>query len=552
MILAIVLTSSLVTFALTALDLGRRYEHEMDEVQAVFRQVERVHLKPLSQAAWSTDQRGLQLQVDGIEALPGVEFVAVRDAGRDLVRAGARASDRVIEKSYPLAYAHRGQSIDVGTLALAVDLMPVYRELLEQAASVLAGNAAKTFLVATFALMFFHGLVNRHLLAIARHLRALDFRLPAPELRLERRAARRPDELDVVVGAIGQMERSNREALATLRESEALLRANFDQTAVGIAHISIQRRILRVNRKLEELFGRPASALVDHAFAEFSHPEDAATTAALRDALHRNEIGSAVVEKRYLHADGRTIWMRVTISLSRDASGAPQHEIAVFEDVSAERERNERLAKQQRALSELAKGVVLRGMAADDAIRSLTQMAAEALGVERVSYWRLDAERTAIECADLFERAAHRHSAGARLTATDYPRYFTALQREEPIAAADVHADARTSEFSGGYLEAHGIGAMLDVPVFADGRPAGVLCHEHVGGPRNWQPDEQLFAGAIAGMVALTLESAERLRADWLWIAQAALATSVAWVLARELFDHPRPIFAPVVAFIGV
>ncbi|MGH7338760.1 MAG: GAF domain-containing protein, partial [Myxococcota bacterium] len=218
----------------------------------------------------------------------------------------------------------------------------------------------------------------------------------------------------------------------------------------------------------------------------------------------------------------------MTISLSHDASGAPQYEIAVFEDVSAECERNERLAKQQRALSELAKGVVLRGMAADDAIRSLTQMAAETLGVERASYWRLDADRTAIECVDLFERAARRHSAGARLTAADYPRYFTALLREEPIAAADARADARTSEFSGGYLESHGIGAMLDAPVFVNGRPAGVLCHEHVGGPRDWQSDELVFAAAIAGMVALTLEGAERLRADWLAALEHAITKNLA------------------------
>jgi uncharacterized membrane protein YgaE (UPF0421/DUF939 family) len=45
---------------------------------------------------------------------------------------------------------------------------------------------------------------------------------------------------------------------------------------------------------------------------------------------------------------------------------------------------------------------------------------------------------------------------------------------------------------------------------------------------------------------------AERLRVNGLWFAQAALATSVAWVLAREAFGHPRPIFAPVVALIGV
>jgi uncharacterized membrane protein YgaE (UPF0421/DUF939 family) len=45
---------------------------------------------------------------------------------------------------------------------------------------------------------------------------------------------------------------------------------------------------------------------------------------------------------------------------------------------------------------------------------------------------------------------------------------------------------------------------------------------------------------------------AARLKANLLWFAQAALATSVAWVIAKEVLGHPRPIFAPVVALIGV
>jgi uncharacterized membrane protein YgaE (UPF0421/DUF939 family) len=45
---------------------------------------------------------------------------------------------------------------------------------------------------------------------------------------------------------------------------------------------------------------------------------------------------------------------------------------------------------------------------------------------------------------------------------------------------------------------------------------------------------------------------AERLRANLLWLAQAALATSLAWVIAKEGLGHPRPVFAPVVALIGV
>jgi uncharacterized membrane protein YgaE (UPF0421/DUF939 family) len=45
---------------------------------------------------------------------------------------------------------------------------------------------------------------------------------------------------------------------------------------------------------------------------------------------------------------------------------------------------------------------------------------------------------------------------------------------------------------------------------------------------------------------------AERLRENWSWFAQTALATSAAWLLAQHLFGHERPIFAPVAALIGV
>jgi hypothetical protein len=44
----------------------------------------------------------------------------------------------------------------------------------------------------------------------------------------------------------------------------------------------------------------------------------------------------------------------------------------------------------------------------------------------------------------------------------------------------------------------------------------------------------------------------ERLRANWRWFAQAALATAPSWYLAQTLFDHPRPIFAPVAGLIAV
>ena len=45
---------------------------------------------------------------------------------------------------------------------------------------------------------------------------------------------------------------------------------------------------------------------------------------------------------------------------------------------------------------------------------------------------------------------------------------------------------------------------------------------------------------------------AGRVHANVGWVAQAALATAAAWVLAHVIFGHARPIFAPVAALIGV
>jgi len=47
---------------------------------------------------------------------------------------------------------------------------------------------------------------------------------------------------------------------------------------------------------------------------------------------------------------------------------------------------------------------------------------------------------------------------------------------------------------------------MLDVPVWSQGKTIGVICHEHIGPPREWTGEEIDFASSIANMVSLALE----------------------------------------------
>jgi signal transduction histidine kinase len=157
------------------------------------------------------------------------------------------------------------------------------------------------------------------------------------------------------------------------------------------------------------------------------------------------------------------------------------------------------------------------GRHAGDRIRSLqaiTETAAELLGVQRAGIWLYDANHSRMECVDLFEQAAASHTRGLKLNAESYPAYFRALEEARIIDAHDARCDPRTREFADSYLEPLGIGAMLDAPVRVGGHMIGVICHEHVGPPRQWTAEEKSLAATMADFVALSTESAERARSE--------------------------------------
>ncbi len=138
--------------------------------------------------------------------------------------------------------------------------------------------------------------------------------------------------------------------------------------------------------------------------------------------------------------------------------------------------------------------------------RRVDEAAANTLEVARVSVWMLDDGASKITCVDLFERATGEHTSGVELARDAFPTYFDALATERTIAAHDAHTDPRTSCFSEPYLAPLGIGAMLDVPIWVADEMVGVVCHEHVGGRRDWNADEETFAYLMSNYVALALE----------------------------------------------
>jgi len=180
---------------------------------------------------------------------------------------------------------------------------------------------------------------------------------------------------------------------------------------------------------------------------------------------------------------------------------------------------NERLQRKEGFLNRLLMAMTLltrhRSLVSGDldkALRDITRMAALSLEVQRASVWFFDTTRTALTCACIFDGLEGLHGEGARLQSSQYPAYFAEIERGRVVAAEDACLDPRTGEFTVGYLVPLRITSLLDIPIKAGDKLAGVVCLEHTGPKRAWQWEEQQFGAFVSSLVSLAIEASDRIR----------------------------------------
>jgi PAS domain S-box-containing protein len=144
-------------------------------------------------------------------------------------------------------------------------------------------------------------------------------------------------EIDEIAAILRRARDEQTRIAAELRDSEAKFRATFEQAAVGIAHVGLDGRWLRVNTRLCEKLGYTRDELLAKSFQELTHPDDLETELACVRQMVDGEIASYALEKRYFRKDGSIIWINLTVALARDTEGVAQYFISVIEDISQRR-----------------------------------------------------------------------------------------------------------------------------------------------------------------------------------------------------------------------
>ncbi|HRP73424.1 MAG TPA: GAF domain-containing protein, partial [Luteimonas sp.] len=179
---------------------------------------------------------------------------------------------------------------------------------------------------------------------------------------------------------------------------------------------------------------------------------------------------------------------------------------------SARHDRGAWARRHNHALVSLARRVWQDDCSLDSAFALICETAAETLEVERVNIWQHDPAAGLLHCLHHYQRDGGRHNPPGQDTRLHVGGdYADALGEVRVINQGTIDDDGSALS---AYLRRHGIGSLLDAPVRSAGELLGVICHEHVGSPRVWSPEDQAFAGSIGDYVAMAYEIDRRRRLE--------------------------------------
>ncbi|MDX6700730.1 MAG: hypothetical protein QOF26_956, partial [Baekduia sp.] len=290
-----------------------------------------------------------------------------------------------------------------------------------------------------------------------------------------------------------------RRASATLHDAEARFRSAFEAAGIGMAIVALDGAMLRVNQELTNVLGYTAEELLGSGgIRAVAHPDE--RTGAASDDFTRlvsGEIDRYQRERRYLHADGSTIWGATTIALVRDSDGRPQYAIAQMQDITARRaaeERAERRAAQQGALARLSQ-IALGEQDLPALARATVRAITEILDVTLAGL----AEAAPGENGLRFVSGAHSDDVGDNVAARlDEGHALLTLRRHEPVVVGDAAGETR---FDPSGLLARGIASGVTVPVTGvDDEPFGVLGMYAIEA-RAFDGDDLAFLQAVANVL---------------------------------------------------
>lgn len=153
-----------------------------------------------------------------------------------------------------------------------------------------------------------------------------------------------------------KLEKKLKEEIIQRKQSEAYLKAIFDNSKLGIGTTTFDGKIQKCNRAIEEMLGYSQEELSSMDWMTITHPEDIKKDMDFSYELFNGNRDYYEIEKRYVKKDGTILWASLTIAQSKEPY---EFAIAFIQDITQKKLYEEQMVKFDRLnlIGEMAAGI---------------------------------------------------------------------------------------------------------------------------------------------------------------------------------------------------
>ena len=310
------------------------------------------------------------------------------------------------------------------------------------------------------------------------------------------------DEDGRIVGAVNCFHEVTDRIQTTelLAQQNQRLAVTYEHAGIGIAEVTAEGRLQRVNAHLADLLGYSAEELIGRSIFDPALAGNVETDRSEFERQVRGEIDSYTVEKLFVRKDRSELWIAVTSSSVKDAKGRFLYAVRAQHDITTRKQAEAALVRhveEQSALYEFTDGLQRADtldQIYDLALASITR----ALRCDRTSVLLFDDQGTMRFVAsrglsESYRQAVEGHSPWAS-DATD-PQPISI----EEVARSDLPGSLKQ------VVHAEGIRALAFIPIVSGGQLLGKFM-TYYDRPYTFSVSEVRLALTVARQLGFALE----------------------------------------------
>lgn len=128
----------------------------------------------------------------------------------------------------------------------------------------------------------------------------------------------------------------------------------FKFAPIGMALVDLDGRWMAVNDALCAIVGYPREELLELDFQQLTHEEDLETDLGFVKEMLAGERETYKMEKRYIHKNGGTVPVMLSVSLVHHSDGSPRYFVSQVEDITERKEIERDLERTNEELAQFA------------------------------------------------------------------------------------------------------------------------------------------------------------------------------------------------------